>query len=85
LIQNHKNKVVFLLRIEKENLYISSLHFEKCSDLITFTYQFISLVTVMTNALFILRSESSLYSYSQELSLVTFKDIRIILLYMDLS
>jgi hypothetical protein len=85
LIQNHNNKVVLLLRIQKKNLYISSLHVEKCSDLITLTNQFISLVTAMTNARCILRFESILFSYSQEWSLVTFKGRRITRLYMDLS
>jgi hypothetical protein len=46
---------VLLLRIEKKNLCISSLHVEKCSDILTFTNQFISLVTAMTNARCILR------------------------------
>jgi hypothetical protein len=76
---------MLLLRIEEKNFYISSLHVEKCSDLIKFTNHFISLFKEMTNARCILRFESCLYSYLQEKSLVTFKDRRIILLYMDLS
>jgi hypothetical protein len=38
--QNHKNKVMLILRIERKNLYISTCQVEICSDFIKITNQF---------------------------------------------
>jgi hypothetical protein len=37
-IQNHKNKVMLLLRIEKKNIHIMTRFVEECSGFITLTY-----------------------------------------------
>jgi hypothetical protein len=57
---------MLLLRIEKKNLYILTRDVEKCSGFKTITNHFRKLVSVITNVRSSSRSESSLYSISQE-------------------
>jgi hypothetical protein len=57
---------MLFLMIEEKYCYIWTCHVENCSGFITILNQLHKLFTVMANVRFISRSESSLYSYTQE-------------------